>query len=177
MGTLLYLLHERLPVDTLLLHLRLLTHLNNHNHKPAIISYTLTLPSPLSQKKTNTQTHFFKSKGVTWQPLQCNAGHAAMQHGKGYLQSAKGQILYFKRLSARLNSGSTNNYFPGPPAPCRVILVQLAIQESNYCKHKTENIGFSSHLDTAWCTDKDQSGKALMHKIEINGRGKMGQYI
>lgn len=129
----LYLLHERLPIDTLpVLHQRLLTHLNNHYpcHKPAILSSTLTL-------LTFTTTHTDKLSdlmGVTWQTLSRTAGHIPIHHGRGFVQSAKGQMLYFKMLSARLNSGSTNNYYRGQQAPCWVTLVRLAIQESNYCK-------------------------------------------
>lgn len=61
MSTLLYLLHERLPFDTLLLHLRLLTHLNNQNpgHKPAIIF--IHPHTSISLLTKNTQRHTFSN--------------------------------------------------------------------------------------------------------------------
>lgn len=56
----------------------------------------------------------------------------------GNAQSAKGQMMY-KRLSARLNSGSTNNSPPGQRALRRVTLVWSAIQESNYSEEHREH--------------------------------------
>lgn len=141
-----FLRHERLQIHTLLPHLRLLTHVNiiTLTPKPAFIqSCTRTV----SFAQTGTYTHNFStSNGVTWQPFLCTTGYTPMHHGKGYVQYTKGQILCFKMLLAQLRHNSTTISLVSR-FPAELHWFGLAIQESNYCKHNTENISFSTLPD------------------------------
>lgn len=129
-------LHERLPDDTLLLHLRLLTHLNNHDpsHKPAIISCILTLASP--SHKNTLFPHLMGSHGNNYHaPL----GIPRCIMGEGMCKMAKVKYCTLKCFQLASTQAQLTTISLVIRLPAESHWFSWQFRNSNYSQHNTEN--------------------------------------